>query len=82
LGSIGGSVKALVNDAHKVYTGKKVDKPISHTANVIGMTTGMPLGQIGRTGQFAYDVNKGKQKPKNIIEWMKGIIHGEIWAKR
>lgn len=63
-------------DAVKVIQGKKVEKPIKSAADALGMTLGLPLGQPGRTGQFLYDVNQRKEKPKNIFDWMNGLIHG------
>ena len=71
----------VINDAKKVKEGKRPEKPITHGANVIGLSTGLPLAQVGRTSQFIYDVNKGYQRPRNIIEYSRGIISGEARLK-
>lgn len=73
---------AIIADGKKWKENKPIEKPIQHAANVVGLGFGLPLAQIGRTGQFAYDVSKGKQRPKNILEWMRGIVHGEAVAKK
>lgn len=83
LAGVGVAFKSLYNDAYNYYVKKKTpEKPISHVSNVIGLSTGLPLSQVGKTSQFAADVYNRKQRPKTFIEWMKGIIHGEIKPKR
>lgn len=69
-------------DIAKRVKGKPGDKELKHAANAIGLLGGLPMGQIGRTGQFAYDVQAGRQRPKSINEWMRGIIHGEAKLKK
>jgi hypothetical protein len=71
------ATKALVDDVHKALSGKKIDKPVAHTANAAGLLTGLPLAQVGRTGEFAYDVATSQQHPRNILEWARGVITGE-----
>lgn len=73
---------SLYSDTKKWWVGKRVEKGIQHTANVIGLSTGLPMAQIGRSGQFIYDVNTGRQRPRNIMEWMRGLIHGEAKLKK
>lgn len=77
---IGSLFQALGNgitDVKNAAKGKLVQKPISHTANVVGLATGLPLAQIGRTTQFGVDVATGRQRPKNFFEWYRGVINGE-----
>lgn len=76
------AVNSAVNDIRKKAKGKPVPKAVKHTANVVGLGAGLPLGQVGRTGQFSYDVATGAQRPKGIIEWGRGVIHGESKLKR
>lgn len=71
------AVKSLVNDAVNAYQKKPVKKPVQHTLNAIGVTTGLPMAQFGRTGEFLYDVATKQQHPRNIIEWMRGLRTGE-----
>lgn len=78
-------IKAIgqgVGDVTKVYKGKKVEKPIQHVANVAGMTFGLPLAQVGRTGQFLSDVANNRQRPKNFWDWWWGVRFGESKPKR
>lgn len=72
---------SILSDVKKWKEGKRVDKPITHGANIIGLGLGLPMGQIGRTAQFAKDVQTGHQRPKNIQEWARGIISGEAKLK-
>lgn len=69
-------------DAKNWWIGKRIDKPIQHAGNVIGLATGLPLAQVSRTAQFAYDVRRGQQRPRNILEWARGIITGEARLKK
>lgn len=76
------AVSSAARDVERWRKGQEVKKPIEHAANVVGLTTGLPLAQIGRTSQFAWDVHKGKQRPKNILQWMRGVIQGEAENKK
>jgi len=69
-------------DVNKLIEKKEPKKLISHSANVVGLTAGLPLAQIGRTSQFGYDVATGAQRPKNILEWTRGIVHGEVKQRK
>lgn len=82
LESVMTAIKAASTDVNNYMNRKPVKKPIVHGANVIGLTTGMPLAQVGRTAQFASDVAEGKQRPRNIAEWVRGIVNGEARLKR
>lgn len=62
---------------------KPVEKGVKHATEAVGMTFGVPgTAQAGRTGQFAYDVYQGRQRPRNIMEWLRGIASGESKPKR
>lgn len=82
LASLLGSVGSIYTDAKHLYKGERLEKPITHVANVIGLTTGLPMAQVGRTSQFTSDVIRGRQKPKNIADWARGIITGEAKLKK
>lgn len=79
--SVVNAVSSIISDVKKYKEGKRITKPISHAANVIGLTAGLPLAQAGRTGQFTSDVIRGVQRPRNIQEWMRGVISGEARLK-
>lgn len=82
LGSLLSAAGSIISDAKKVAKKQPVEKPITHAANIIGLSTGLPLAQVGRTSQFASDVATGKQRPRNIAEWARGIISGEAKLKK
>lgn len=72
----------LGKDIVRFMEKKPVKKPIQHGANVVGLATGMPMMQIGKTSQFAADVAQRKQQPRNILEWWRGIVTGEAKLKK
>jgi len=80
--SLLGAAGSIYTDAKRAYKGEPVKKPITHAANIVGLSTGLPLAQIGRTGQFAADVYNRRPRPKNIPGWARGIISGEAQLKR
>jgi hypothetical protein len=84
IASLLGAAGSIYTDAKKLAKGDRLKtmKPVQHTANVIGLSTGLPLAQIGRIGQFGTDVATGQQRPKNITEWARGIITGEAKLKK
>jgi len=89
LASLLGAAGSIITDTKKVMKGQRPDKPITHAGNVVGLATGLPLAQIGRTAQFADDMRTGRQHvtpfsrdPRlNIADWARGIITGEAKLK-
>ncbi len=82
IASLLGAAGSIITDAKKLAKHERIEKPITHISNVIGLSTGLPLAQAGRSGQFGADVFTGKQRPKNITEWARGIITGEAKLKK
>lgn len=77
------AMKTLYTDLMRKQQGKPMKNPVKNTANVVGMLTGFPLGQAGRTGEFLYDLYTGQQAPpRNVFEWFRGIVHGEARLKK
>jgi hypothetical protein len=88
-----GLVKAVAitgRDIKRFAEGKDVKAPIQHTMNTIGLATGLPLGQVGRTIQGIRDVQTGAQDmpgqtgsiPRNIWQWFNLITHGRAEEKK
>ena len=77
LAALFNAIMALSTDVKRKIEGKPMKKPIANAANVIGLSTGYPLAQIGRTAEFLNDVRTRQQRPRNIFEWSRGIISGE-----
>jgi hypothetical protein len=73
---------AVYKDIVRKLEGKKIAKPIQHVGSAIGLTAGLPLGQVSRTGQFFSDYFEGKQKPRNFGEWFRGVVTGEARLKK
>lgn len=82
LATLTATLSSMVTDIKNFEQGKKVQRPIQHAGNVVGLATGLPMAQVARTSQFAYDVNKGAQRPRNIIEWVRGIVTGQSRLKK
>ena len=66
-------------DAANALTGKDAnDKWLKHTINTTGYVFGLPLGQASNAGQFLWDVGGGRQDPQDIVDWWRGLMHGDI----
>lgn len=73
--------KTAYKDIENYAKGKQIKKPVQHAANIIGLSMGLPLAQVGRTGQFLYDVNTGAQRPRTFAEYVRGFINGQARLK-
>lgn len=82
IGALLSAAGGAATEGMRYFKDQPMKKPIKTAANVIGMTTGLPLLQVGRSGQFLMDVATGKQRPKNYIEYIRGFVHGESQLKR
>jgi hypothetical protein len=70
---------AAVDAANQVAFKKHNKAWVRAWANLLGMAGLLPgAGQIGKTAQFAYDVSRGKQKPKNPGDWLEGLRDGKM----
>ena len=75
------AIRAMIDTAHDVYTGVengKQTKVIHHAASLTGALTGAPVVQLGRSAQFIWDASHRIEAPKNIFDWMHGLINGTI----
>lgn len=81
-GTVFSAVEDGFGDAIEAASGKEPKRFIKTTANAVGLGLGLPMGQLGRTAQFAYDVSKHRARPKNILDWVNGIINGQIEQKK
>jgi hypothetical protein len=75
------ALSAAYTDLKHFSKGEPMKKPIATGANIVGVATGLPLLQVGRTGQFLSDVHQRKQRPRNFPEWARGIISGQARLK-
>jgi hypothetical protein len=76
-----------LRDLYKVYNDIKdsgqlddahAAKLIQDSAMFVGLLTGAPGGQVGRTGKFIWNVNTGREEPEDPWEWMEGAWRGKI----
>lgn len=83
LGSALDAIYQTGKDAYKYTQGKPQGNTIRHVAGAAGMGFGIPgTLQAGKTGQFLYDYSRGKQRPRDLWEWMRGIRTGEARLKK
>lgn len=75
------AIKTSSTELQRLIRSEPMKAPIKNFGNVIGLITGLPLAQISRTTQFLVDVHTGKQRPRNIWEYLRGIIQGEARLK-
>lgn len=79
------ATKSLYNVAHDAYNqteGGKQTKLMYHASQLVGAVSGVPVVPFGRAGQFIADANAGKEAPKNIYDWMRGMVYGTIKPKK
>lgn len=71
--SVAGTAK---NIEHGV-TGQKVeDKWMRHAIETAGYITDAPTGQVAVSGQYLWDVWNGKENPRDVQQWIHGLIYG------
>lgn len=74
---------ATAKDAEHAATGQPVsDRWAQHAIATAGYTTGLPVGQFARTGEFLWDVHEGKQTPQDLADWYRGLATGRMKAGR
>lgn len=82
VGSVLQSVVGAAGDVKRYIENKPIDSGVKHVAALAGLLGGVPgTLQGGRTGQFLWDVNRGKQRPRDLMEWSRGIMTGEARLK-
>lgn len=52
-------------------------RSVQHAIESFGYLTGAPTGQAGAAAQFLWDVEHGDQDPKDLAEWIQGLMHGK-----
>lgn len=82
VGSVLQSVVGAAGDMKRYIEKQPIDSGVKHVAALAGLLGGVPgTLQAGRTGQFLWDVNRGKQRPRDLMEWARGIMTGEAKLK-
>lgn len=51
---------------------------IRGVANAIGLSFGLPGGQVGKTGGFLWDVQSGEADPDSVRDWYAGLTSGRL----
>lgn len=77
-------IKTLVDIGRDLGKGKvmfekqNAGRLIKHTATAFGAMSGLANAQMGRTGEFVYDVATGQQRPKDTGDILRGLWHGQM----
>jgi hypothetical protein len=50
---------------------------IKNLSNTLGALFGLPGGQAGKTGGFAWDAATGEQDPESVRDWYSGVTSGK-----
>ncbi|WP_017773850.1 hypothetical protein [Paraburkholderia kururiensis] len=53
------------------------DKWVKHAVQTAGYVFGLPTGQLSNAGQFLWDVIDGEQQPKDVQDWLHGVVYGK-----
>ena len=82
MGLMTGTYEAI-KDGIKLAKGGQPKSPVKHAFNTVGTVVGLPGAmQMGRTAEFLKDVSTREQRPRDIIEWMRGITTGEAKKRK
>lgn len=76
--TFGNNLLHMAKDGVKLASGEEASTgALKNTFNVAGVLTGLPLGQVGQTSQFVWDVMiAGSQQPETLGDWLKGLVFG------
>jgi hypothetical protein len=66
-------------EAYKLATGEQENpRPmVRNGLTLLSLLTGIPTGQLAKTGGFAVDVATGKQEPEGPADYVTGVISGK-----
>lgn len=66
-----------VKDIDHAAEGEKVSKKwVRHMIEMPGYLLGLPTGQGAVTAQYLWDVSNGKEDPKDVQQWLHGMMYG------
>jgi hypothetical protein len=54
------------------------DKWVKHAVQNAGYVFGLPTGQASGSVQFLWDVMHGDQDPKDVTDWLHGLVYGKV----
>jgi hypothetical protein len=74
----------LLKDGYKSWMGgPPVKRPIRRTISALAGVVPIPGAvQIARTGEFGVDIVTEHQRPRDIIEWIRGLHQGEARLRK
>jgi len=77
-------VERLGGSAVKLATGGEstAGRAVQDALTLIGMLTGLPLGQLGKPLGYTADVMSGEQQGADIIDWTRGLLSGREAPKQ
>jgi len=80
------ALEHAVSSPHSIYEAVakkgKPSKAIKDTLTALGLLTGLPLGAVARPVGYVADVAAGVEKPRNPIDFMRGVISGHWVPKK
>ena len=81
--SAGANVGKVLRDMKNLWEGKEVKDPVKNLFGAAGAVAGVPGAiQIGRTADFLNDVRRGQQRPRDVVEFMRGVLTGEAEKRK
>jgi hypothetical protein len=51
---------------------------LEHAAGLVGALTGMMPAQVGRTARGVYDINTGRARPRDAMDWWSQLRYGTM----
>jgi hypothetical protein len=71
------SLKAPVSLYKAIADDGSWKRAVRDTLTMLGMITGLPLGQLGKPIGYIADVEQGKAKPESAMDYVRGLLSGK-----
>lgn len=76
------AVNTIIQSGRDIYKtvdeGEAPENAGQHVAEGIGYATGLPTAAPFTAGKFLWNYNDGSVDPKNLSDWIQGLLHGKL----
>jgi hypothetical protein len=79
-----GQAERIVTSGFKLATGSEstAGRAVADALMILGMLTGLPLGQAGKPAGYVADVLTGEQQGETVGDWIRGTLSGREAPKQ
>lgn len=78
------AINTVIKTGQDAYKSSTEDAPANagqHIAETIGYLGGLPTAAPFTAGKFIWDYSNGDVDPKDLSDWMQGLLHGKLLEK-